>query len=135
MVYSRGDTRQWSRSRMRTASQIQPDGEKVDGGSDPHAVRVDSLVRLIGTGRAALDVGARSGEISSRVADGFDEVVALDLVKPRVVHPKVRAVVGDATALQFPDNSFDAVLCAEVLEHVPAASLPRVCAELTRVAG
>ncbi len=108
---------------------------KVDGGSDQEAARVDSLVRLVGAGHRALDVGARSGHISLRIVDGFDEVVALDLVKPSVVHPKITPVVGDATDMQFPDDSFDAVLCAEMLEHVPRALLARACAELARMSG
>jgi SAM-dependent methyltransferase len=44
----------------------------------------------------------------------------------------VRPVQGDATDLHFPDNNFDVVFCAEVLEHVPA--LERVCSEIARVA-
>jgi hypothetical protein len=113
---------------------IRPACVKVDGGSDPQAARIDSLVRLMGTGHRALDFGARSGRISLRMTDGFDEVVALDLVEPPIANAKATPVVGDATALQFADDSFDAVLCAEVLEHVPAPLLERACAELARVA-
>jgi hypothetical protein len=109
------------------------DNMQADGGSDQEAARVDSLVRLVGAGNRALDVGARSGQISLRIADGFDEVVALDLVEPRVDHPKVTPVTGDATDLQFLDDSFDTVLCAEMLEHVPTPLLERACAELARV--
>ncbi len=38
-------------------------------------------------------------------------------------HPRVEAVQGDVTALQFADNEFDAILCAEVLEHIPEPGL------------
>ena len=31
-----------------------------------------------------------------------------------------RAVTGDATAMPFPDGTFDGVIAAEVLEHIPA---------------
>jgi hypothetical protein len=35
--------------------------------------------------------------------------------------------------LGFADDFFDFVLCAEVLEHIPTASLSRACSELGRV--
>ena len=41
--------------------------------------------------------------------------------------------IGDVRRLPFPDGSFDAVLCAEVLEHIPWADLPMALAELQRV--
>jgi SAM-dependent methyltransferase len=41
------------------------------------------------------------------------------------------AMVGDAVSLPFADNSFDRIIAAEVLEHVPADRL--VLAELSRV--
>lgn len=41
--------------------------------------------------------------------------------------------IGAVTELPFEDGAFDCVLCAEVVEHVPFASLPRALAELCRV--
>lgn len=96
--------------------------------------RVASLLRLLPErGERALDIGARDGFIAQLMADRFEEVVALDLQRPDVDHPKVRPVAGDATHLEFSTGHFDAVLCAEVLEHVPTASLPVVCSEMLRV--
>ena len=33
----------------------------------------------------------------------------------------ITAAAGDATRMPFPDGSFDLVIAAEVLEHIPAA--------------
>ncbi len=58
----------------------------------------------------------------------------LDLNKPRIDHPRIDSVQGDASRLAYADNSFDAVLCSEVLEHIPSPTLEKVCSELVRVA-
>jgi hypothetical protein len=42
-------------------------------------------------------------------------------------------VEGDASQLDFADGSFEVVLCAEVLEHIPSNLLAKVCGELVRV--
>lgn len=98
--------------------------------------RTADLLRLMPpSGRHALDIGARDGHFSLLLADRFDEVTALDLTLPRVSHPKIRCVEGNAMKMPFADGAFDFVFCAEVLEHLPASILPGVCHELERVAG
>ena len=84
-------------------------------------------------GRTALDIGARDGHLSLILAERFESVVSLDLHCPSIDHPRVRCVQGDASALQFDDASFDAVICAEVLEHIPPALLDKVGREICRV--
>ncbi|MBK8535864.1 MAG: class I SAM-dependent methyltransferase [Candidatus Competibacteraceae bacterium] len=49
-------------------------------------------------------------------------------------YPRILPVKGDATYLEFPDNHFDVVLCAEVLEHIPSPGLEQACVEIARVA-
>jgi hypothetical protein len=96
--------------------------------------RIASLFRLIpGRGGTALDIGARDGYLSLRLAERYDRVTAFDLEKPASVPPSLAWVVGDAAQLPFPDRAFDLVMCVEVLEHIPERLLRRVCAELTRV--
>jgi protein-L-isoaspartate O-methyltransferase len=97
--------------------------------------RIRSLMALIPKGRiSVLDAGARDGHLSVLLADHFEMVTALDQKKPPVRHRKVTAVQGDITSLRFPDNSFDCVMCTEVLEHVPGHLLEKAAAELKRVA-
>lgn len=85
-------------------------------------------------GESVLDLGAGDGYLSQLLADRFDRVVALDRAAPDVVHPRVEAVVGDAAELAYGDNTFEVVICAEVLEHIPASSLHRACRRIVRVA-
>jgi hypothetical protein len=95
--------------------------------------RIADLMGLLPAGETALDVGARDGYISRCLAQRFRCVTALDLERPSIEHPRILPVKGDATALEFGDRSFDVVLCAEVLEHMPGLALRRACDELARV--
>ena len=97
--------------------------------------RTADLLRLMPTtGRHALDIGARDGHLSLLMADRFEKVIALDLTKPKLSHPKVQCLQGSAAEMQFSDKTFDFVFCAEVLEHVPTSILRKVCQEIERVA-
>jgi SAM-dependent methyltransferase len=101
--------------------------------SDQEKARTDDLVRLLPRGRrSVLDIGARDGHFSQLLTEYFDEVTALDLEKPDFSLQRVTPVAGDATRLQFADNSFDCVFCAEVLEHIP--DVAQACREIARVA-
>lgn len=91
------------------------------------------LLRIVPRGRTSvLDVGARDGYFSRSLTQYFSEVTALDLETPLFDFPGVRTLAGDARNLQFPDEFFDCVFCAEVLEHIPGVE--RACAEIARVA-
>ncbi len=46
---------------------------------------------------------------------------------------RVKFVVGGATQLEFPDKSFDSVVCWEVIEHIPKRTEPQMFAEVNRV--
>jgi Methyltransferase domain len=97
--------------------------------------RIRDLLELTSSsGETLLDIGARDGYLSKLFADRFKRVVALDLERPDVVHPRVEPVAGDATALAYGDGAFDSIVCAEVLEHIPESSLERACREIARVA-
>jgi len=90
-----------------------------------------------------LDVGCGTGEILWRMAaehPGFD-LTGIDVHEPHLelarrraegLDGRLRFRVGDAYALDLPDDSFDLVLCRHVLQAVPEPE--RIMAEMARVA-
>lgn len=82
-----------------------------------------------------LEVGPGPGEFSARILQELGaDIDALDL-SPRMVELTrsrgVRAVVGDAQALPFPDAEFDCVVANWMLYHVPDRD--RALSEIVRV--
>ena len=95
--------------------------------------RTQDLLRLLPRRRrSVLDIGARDGHFSRLLTEHFEQVTALDLARPSFEIPGVVTVAGDVTRLEFGDESFDCVFCAEVLEHV--RDVESACREITRVA-
>ena len=101
--------------------------------SELEKARTADLLRVLPKGRATvLDIGARDGHFSRLLTEHFASVTALDLERPPFVHPGIVTVAGDVTKLDFPDEAFDCVFCAEVLEHIP--DVEKACREIIRVA-
>ena len=97
--------------------------------------RVRHMLELVPDNmKTALEVGARTGLMTELLAPRCERLTALDLTVPQLDIPSVTPVAGDATRLDFDDNSFDVVICAEVLEHIPPERMPKACDELKRVA-
>jgi glycosyltransferase involved in cell wall biosynthesis len=88
------------------------------------------VLGMLGQAGAVLDVGCGS----SKILEALPHAVGLDLnFKPlRFRRQTNRLVVnGDVHRLPFADETFEAVICSEVLEHVPYDA--RVFTELARV--
>lgn len=102
--------------------------------SENEQLRISNLMALIPSGlQTALDAGAREGYLSKKLTNYVNKVVAVDLQKPEINDANIECRQGDISALEFSDNSFDLVLCAEVLEHIPKPLLEKACHELARV--
>lgn len=102
-------------------------------GPDVHDVLWQTLVEW--SPRRVLEVGGGPGELSERMQKELGaDVSDLDL-SPRMVELArargVEAQVGDVQALPFADGTFDTVVAAWMLYHVP--DIDRGLAEIARV--
>jgi 2-polyprenyl-6-hydroxyphenyl methylase/3-demethylubiquinone-9 3-methyltransferase len=88
-------------------------------------------------GMVVLDAGCGGGLVAARLAEAGASVVGLDASLPslavadRAVPKRFAPVAGALERLPLADASVDAVVAADVLEHV--GDLPAVVAELARV--
>lgn len=101
-------------------------------GPDARELALEAV--LEGAPTRVLEVGCGEGELAERLTATVTEVVAVDQ-SPRMVElTRARGVdarVADIQELPFPDDSFDAVLAAWMLYHVP--DLDRGLSEVARV--
>jgi SAM-dependent methyltransferase len=85
-------------------------------------------------GRDVLEVGCGTGLILSRLTEAARRAVGVDLSPGMLARARERGldvVEGTATALPFPDASFDVVVSFKTLPHVP--DLRRALQEMARV--
>lgn len=111
-------------------------------------ITIDFRFFPVGPGDRVLDLGCGGGRHAFEAYRRGADVTALDadeaeLARVRAMFEamtaegqagsggQARTVHGDALAMPFPDDSFDRVIAAEVLEHLPDDA--RAVAELARV--
>ena len=85
----------------------------------------------IDLGADVLEIGPGPGRSTALLARRASSVTAVELDPALAAatavrlasSPNVRVEVGDGTALDYPDASFDAVVCFTMLHHVPSTAL------------
>ncbi len=102
---------------------------------EPNTIRVRQTLALLPAGvTTVLDVGCGDGAVTNPLVDDGIEVTGIDASEVALAHFRGRQVAGDIEKLPFEDNSFEVIICAEVLEHLPGRVYARVLPELERVA-
>ncbi len=89
----------------------------------------------------ALDVGCGTGLVSMPLAEKFENVIAVDysleslkVLKSKAAGKPVLLIQADIARLPFKDAAFDAVTCANMLQHLtPGPSQETAAKELQRV--
>src|SRR5689334_13110562 len=97
--------------------------------SDTWFAKVEDTVipwalRGVELGADVLEIGPGFGATTRVLARSVAHLTAVEVdpasaARLETTVPGVRVVTGDATALEFADDSFDAVVCFTMLHHVP----------------
>ena len=81
--------------------------------------------------KTILDAGCGNGAISNYL-ECFD-ITAMDRSEEALKYVKNKAIQGSLDNLPFEDNSFDMVMCSDVLEHLPDEIYKQTIKEFKRV--
>lgn len=79
---------------------------------------------------SVLDIGSSTGIIADYLATHFHQVCGIDIdqlavrfAKNHCMKPNLHFLMCDSLNICFAENCFDAIICAQVYEHVPDAEL------------
>jgi ubiquinone/menaquinone biosynthesis C-methylase UbiE len=97
--------------------------------------RIINTVNLIpDESNSILEVGCGDGRIIDSLLNKYPDVCGLDISDEALKHVKSPHVKGSLEELPFPENSYDTVICCEVLEHLPYSIYKKALKEIERVA-
>jgi methionine biosynthesis protein MetW len=120
------DTIEEARMAVRPVENLYNKIWREQAGTAPYAggnLRVDLTNRVVEPGRRLLDLGCGDGVLGELLKDRFDEVIGVDISDQALIVAKQRGLATyrvnlDEEALPFPDATFDAITCLDLIEHV-----------------
>ena len=100
---------------------------------------IDEMISHIPKDAEILDAGCGPGYECAYMARQGYSVMGVDfsaamIREARKRHPGLSFVVMDMTALKFPENSFDAIICRSVLHHMPKSQTAAILRKLAATA-
>lgn len=109
-----------------------------------YAFALDALISYLGPGQSFLDAGSGATPLAHAIAaqgvaasacDGDARLIdELRRLRPETIYgTKVSYSAQDLTRTSYPDDSFDAIACISVLEHIPAPADQQALHELLRI--
>lgn len=120
---------------------------KKSGGKKLHP-RLENLLKklTITSTTKVLDIGCGRGDITLFISQKADQAIGIDYSKdaielansikknfPKTIQKKNEFKVMNAKKLEFPDNTFDLIICIDVLEHLYQPEVEEVMKEIKRV--
>lgn len=109
-----------------------------DATEEGYADWLSRLGKQVANGVAVLDLGCGCGVPVSRwlAAQGYAvtgvDISDVQIQRARALVPEAQFLRADATEMEFPDASFDAIVCLLALIHMPLETQPAL---LGRIAG
>jgi len=96
--------------------------------------RIKKILELIPDDvESILDVGCGDGRVTNALSFRYPLVIGVDISTTGLEKVQTKVVCGSGAAIPFMDNTFDLVLCGQVLEHLDDTALDATVSELTRV--
>jgi SAM-dependent methyltransferase len=103
---------------------------------DANLQRIHGTLALVPTDvRTVLDAGCGDGKVSNQLVVKGRRVVGVDISEVALRGFRGSRVRGSIDHLPFASHSYDLVLCAETLEHLPVGMFESSLDEIERVAG
>lgn len=97
--------------------------------------RILDTISLIPDGvSSVLEVGCGDGRIINSLINKYPDICGLDISNEALKQVKAPKMKGTLEKLPFSDNSYDIVICCEVLEHLPYNIYEKALKEIERVA-
>lgn len=83
--------------------------------------------------KSVMDAGCGDGLLTNQILDKYEKILGVDVSEEALKQVKAQTIVAGIDLLPLPDRSFDLVICAEVIEHLPNPIYQQSLLELQRV--